>query len=175
MTEKDESKVMEAVTELYPELIIAVEELQHRRIAGFHRTLPHWFYKLKKGTSKYKQEHKKQRYRKVSFCASRKETEIMKEVWNITYKDRIDFLTVHDAMLIDPADVKKTKDHLEQVLIEELGYLPFVKETQLSPAKAIQESKNTETTMEGKRLKYRIELLVNNHVDLSIEHSKEAA
>jgi hypothetical protein len=141
-TLEHQAKVMDAVKNLYPDLVSAVEKLKGRKIPRFSKADPHYFKCLQSGTAQYKKRHENNQYRKVSFCAASTETQIMKKIWYALWKKDIRYLTVHDAILIDSSDLEiiaQTRSIIEEILKAELGYLPTVREENLIPHEEILE------------------------------------
>jgi hypothetical protein len=134
-TTPEDLKILEVVNSLYPDFVNAIKNLQHRKIRQFSKTLPFWFKHLKKRSAKYKECLNTNRHRKVSFSATCKESEVMKRLWAAMYKAGKSFITVHDAILIDPADRDIAMELLQNILLDELGYIPAIRETQMSPPK----------------------------------------
>ena len=136
-TKSDVKRTMESVKKLYPELVESVERLQHTRVAGFSRTYPFYFKYLKAGSRKYKRSHALIAHKKVSFSATLKETSIMKEIWAELFKQDLEFVTVHDAVLVCPSDVDEAKKIILEILEAELGYKPVLKTKQLIPPQSV--------------------------------------
>ena len=140
-TKPDVKKTMESVKKLYPKLVESVERLQHARISGFSRTYPFYFRYLKNGSRKYKRAHAVIAHKKVSFSATCKETAIMKKIWAELFKQGLQFVTVHDAILVCPNDVTIATTIILDVLEAELGYKPVLRAKQLMPPQSMAVSK----------------------------------
>ena len=167
---EEKKNLLNAVKKLYPDLVTSVEKLKSVRIPGFQKTLPFYADFHAVGSNEKKKIQRDNDYRKVSFCATCKETEIMKQVWNALYKEKIKYTTAHDAVFVDPKDLDIARSRFDEILKEKLGYLPYVKVKYLCPPRAEDESEDRKSRFLNQRVKQLITQLIRKN-----SHSKKVA
>jgi hypothetical protein len=122
------------IAKLYPELIESVSLLRGEQIPGYEETLTRRqkFAYVADAVMREKID-KTNGHRKVSFSTTKLEVKLMKMVWKDLCKQKIPFITIHDAILIDPVHVSDAMISLRRVMQKSLGYIPKIKKVQLAP------------------------------------------